>query len=99
MGASLNFKDKDLELFWESPSSFPSRGIAPNLRRTLYRKLQILDAAFVLNDLRAPPGNRLEALKGKRKGQYSIRVNDRWRLCFSWKDREAQEVEFCDYRA
>ena len=67
------------------------------LARMLYRKLQMLDAATTLNDLRVPPGNRLEKLKGDRSGQYSIRVNQRWRLCFYWRDDEATEVEFCDY--
>jgi proteic killer suppression protein len=61
------------------------------------RKLQILDAACVLDDLKVPPGNRLEALAGDRKGQYSIRVNRRWRLCFKWSNGEAKEVEFVDY--
>ena len=63
------------------------------------RKLQILDAACVLDDLKVPPGNRLEALAGDRKGQYSIRVNRQWRLCFKWSNGEAKEVEFVDYHA
>ena len=61
------------------------------------RKLEILDAAKHLNDLRVPPGNRLEALKGNRKGQHSIRINDKYRLCFLWKDGEAYDVEIVDY--
>jgi len=65
----------------------------------LMRKLQILDAACVLDDLKVPPGNRLEALAGDRKGQYSIRVNRQWRLCFKWSNGEAKEVELVDYHA
>ncbi|WP_183900152.1 type II toxin-antitoxin system RelE/ParE family toxin [Rhizobium metallidurans] len=61
------------------------------------RKLMALDAAISLDDLRVPPSNRLEALKGSRAGQHSIRVNDQWRICFVWKDGNADNVEFCDY--
>ncbi len=65
--------------------------------RPALRKLLILDAAESLEDLRIPPGNRLEKLKGDRKGQYSIRINDQWRICFVWLDGDAYEVEICDY--
>jgi proteic killer suppression protein len=61
------------------------------------RKLDQLEAAANLNDLRAPPGNRLEALKGSREGQHSIRINDQWRLCFVWKADGAYDVEIVDY--
>lgn len=61
------------------------------------RKLLILDAADTIDDLRVPPGNRLERLKGDRKGQYSIRINDQWRICFRWSGRDAVEVEIVDY--
>jgi proteic killer suppression protein len=61
------------------------------------RKLEMLDAAHRLEDLRVPPGNRLEALAGDRKGQHSIRVNDQWRLCFVWRDGGAEQVEIVDY--
>jgi proteic killer suppression protein len=61
------------------------------------RKLVMLDAASELNTLRVPPGNRLEALKGDRKGQYSIRINDQWRVCFKWKTGDAYDVEIADY--
>lgn len=57
----------------------------------------VLDAATELNTLRVPPGNRLEALKGDRKGQYSIRINDQWRICFKWKTGDAYDVEIIDY--
>jgi toxin HigB-1 len=60
-------------------------------------KLLLLDASIDLNDLRVPPGNRLEKLKGDRKGQYSIRINRRWRVCFSWKKEHAYDVEIVDY--
>ena len=73
------------------------RGIAPDVARRAVRKLFLLDTVTRLEDLRVPPGNRLEALKGDRAGQHSIRVNDQWRLCFLWRDGAAYEVEFCDY--
>jgi len=61
------------------------------------RKLLVLDAAESLNDLRVPPGNRLEKLSGSRSGQHSIRVNDQWRVCFRWSDGDAHDVEIVDY--
>jgi toxin HigB-1 len=61
------------------------------------RKLLILNAAASLDDLRAPPGNRLEKLAGNRAGQYSIRINDQWRICFRWEDGDAFDVEMVDY--
>lgn len=61
------------------------------------RKLDLLDSSASLDFLRVPPGNRLEALRGDRAGQHSIRVNDQWRLCFRWIDGHAYDVEFCDY--
>ncbi len=63
----------------------------------MLRKLVSLDAADTLPDLRIPPGNRLEKLKGHRAGQYSIRINDQWRICFDWKDGDAHDVEIVDY--
>jgi proteic killer suppression protein len=60
-------------------------------------KLNALDAAFKLEDLRLPPSNRLEALKGNRKGQHSIRINDQWRICFAWQTGHAEQVEIVDY--
>lgn len=63
----------------------------------MLRKLVAVDAAEVLDDLRVPPGNRLEKLKGDRVGQHSIRVNDQWRICFRWKDGDAYDVEIVDY--
>ena len=61
------------------------------------RKLEMLDAAHRLEDLKVPPGNRLEALTGDRKGQHSIRINDQWRLCFTWHDGGADNAEIVDY--
>lgn len=61
------------------------------------RKLLMLDSAAVLDDLRTPPGNRLEALRGDRKGQHSIRINDQWRVCFLWTGSDAENVEIVDY--
>jgi proteic killer suppression protein len=68
-----------------------------NIESAARRKLEYLDAAGALDDLRAPPGNRLEALEGDRAGQFSIRINDQFRLCFGWKDGDAYGVEICDY--
>ena len=73
-----------------------SRRLPPDIQRTTRRKLLQLDAATQLQDLRAPPGNRLEPLKGGRAGQYSIRINDQWRICFRWESG-AHEVEIVDY--
>lgn len=67
------------------------------IQRRALRKLILLHAAHRLNDLRVPPGNRLEELSGNRKGQHSIRVNDQWRVCFMWEDGDAYEVEIVDY--
>ena len=61
------------------------------------RKLKLLDAAVSLESLRVPPGNRLEALRGDRRGQWSVRINDQWRICFRWKDSDALDVEIVDY--
>lgn len=67
------------------------------IERQARRKLLILDSAGSLNDLRVPPGNRLEALKGDRRGQHSIRINEQWRICFVWRDAGAENVEIVDY--
>jgi proteic killer suppression protein len=75
-----------------APKGFPS-----NIIRSALRKLAMIDEARRLEDLLAPPGNRLEALKGDRKGQHSIRINDQWRVCFIWSDGGADQVEIVDY--
>lgn len=68
-----------------------------NIEAVARRKLRQLEIASRLDDLRVPPGNRLEALKGRRSGQYSIRINDQWRVCFRWTDSGAEDVEIVDY--
>jgi proteic killer suppression protein len=75
----------------------PSLRFSQDIQRAARRKLDILDAAESLGDLRVPPSNRLEKLAGRRKGQYSIRINDQWRICFQWRERDAYEVEIVDY--
>ena len=75
----------------------PVRRLPSDLLRTMLRKLVVLDAAELLDELRVPPGNRLEKLKGKRLGQHSMRVNDQWRICFRWRDGDAYDVEIVDY--
>jgi len=74
-----------------------SRKLPPDIQRPARRKLEVLNAAETLQDLLNPPSNHLEKLSGSRKGQYSIRINDRWRICFVWKDGDAYSVEIVDY--
>lgn len=83
----------------ETEALFHSRSVPRfrNIERVARRKLLQLHAATVLNSLRVPPGNQLELLKGDRKGQHSIRINDQWRVCFRWKDDGAYDVEIVDY--
>jgi toxin HigB-1 len=73
------------------------RRLGPDVQRMANRKLLMLDAAETINDLRIPPGNRLEQLKGTRAGQHSIRINDQWRICFRWTSAGAHDVEITDY--
>ncbi|MDE0387543.1 MAG: type II toxin-antitoxin system RelE/ParE family toxin [Rhodospirillales bacterium] len=73
------------------------RSLPASIRQRARTKLLVLDAAGRLEDLREPPGNRLEALRGDRRGQHSIRVNDRWHICFVWRDGSAWNVEIVDY--
>ena len=74
-----------------------SRKLPETIQKTAHRKLLMIDAATNLNDLRMPPSNHLEKLKGKRKEQYSIRVNDQWRICLNWENGNAYRVEIIDY--
>ena len=74
-----------------------SRKFQPSIQQIARRKLEILDATEVLQDLRIPPSNHLEKLSGDRKGQYSIRINKQWRICFEWRDGDAYSVEIVDY--
>jgi proteic killer suppression protein len=90
------FADKRTEaLFIEARAT----RVASDLARRAFRKLEAIHAATRLDDLKVPPGNRLEALRGNRRGQHSIRVNDQWRLCFRFVEGDAYDVEFCDYHA
>lgn len=73
------------------------KGFPPDLVRPAQRKLAMIAAAPTLDALRQPPGNRLEALKGDRAGQHSVRINDQWRICFVWRDGAAHDVEIVDY--
>jgi proteic killer suppression protein len=75
----------------------PAKAGWASVDRIALRKLDMLDAAARLEDLRSPPGNRLEALKGDRSGQHSIRINNQWRICFTWRNGDAEEVEIVDY--
>ena len=74
-----------------------SRKLPPDVQRVARRKLEVLDAAEKLEDLRITPSNRLEKLLGKREGQHSIRINDQWRICFRWREGNAYDVEIVDY--
>ena len=89
-----SFADQETERVWDGSGS---RRLPPAIQPVARRKLRMLAAAASLDDLRVPPGNRLEALKGRRLGQFSIRINDQWRICFRWRDGEAYEVAIVDY--
>jgi len=88
-----SFGDRETEKFWESETSRRLAGI----ERVALRKLIKLHAAEALDDLKVPPGNRLEALSGSRSGQFSIRINRQWRICFRWSQGNAFDVEIVDY--
>ena len=89
-----NFADKKAEKIWGGTAS---RRLPADIQAVARRKLRMLGNASVLEDPRIPPANRLEALTDSRKGQYSIRINDQWRLCFRWIDGDAHDVEIVDY--
>lgn len=89
-----SFADRDTARLFDRE---PVRRFPVGLQRTMLRKLVVLDAADALQDLRSPPGNRLEKLQGDRAGQHSIRVNDQWRICFRWREGDAHDVEIVDY--
>ena len=74
-----------------------SKKLPTDIQKIAFRKLRMLNRATILNDLKVPPGNRLEPLHGERKGQYSIRMNEQWRLCFRWIEKDVQDVEIIDY--
>ena len=88
------FHDNDTLKVWKGAVS---RRLPNTIQAVARRKLRMLNNARTLEDLRVPPANRLEPLKGRRKGQYSIRINDQWRICFVWKNGNADRVEICDY--
>jgi toxin HigB-1 len=89
-----SFSDKDTERVWQRQRS---KRLDPTTQRAALRKLLILDAADQIGDLRIPPGNRLEKLKGDRANTYSIRINDQWRICFRWTNAGPEDVEIVDY--
>ena len=87
-------RDKDTESIFRRERV---KRFSIQIQKLVQRKLDLLDGADAVEDLRIPPGNRLEKLSGNRRGQYSIRVNDRWRICFCWKSGQATDVEIVDY--
>ena len=89
-----SFGDRETEKVFERERS---RKLPTDVQRRAHRKLLLVDAAEALDDLRVPPGNRLERLFGQRAGQYSIRVNQQWRICFRWSRGDAYDVEITDY--
>ena len=88
------FASKETETIWQGRVS---KKLPTDIQQVARRKLRMLNNAVTLNDLRIPPANRLEALRGDRKGQYSIRINDQWRICFAWEQGDAYYVEIVDY--
>jgi proteic killer suppression protein len=88
------FADRHTENVW---NRIPVRRWSVAVQRAAYRKLLIIDAAETPQDLNIPPGNRLEKLAGDRRGQHSIRINDQWRICFYWRNGDAEKVEITDY--
>lgn len=89
-----NFKDKETQKIFERQRS---RKLPSDIQQVALRKLRMLNRAETLQDLRVPPANRLERLVGNRDGQYSIRINDQWRICFEWQDGDSLNVEIVDY--
>jgi proteic killer suppression protein len=89
-----SFRDDETATIWAGRRS---RRLPPDIQAVALRKLRLINNAKRLDDLRVPPGNRLESLKQDRQGQHSIRINDQWRICFVWRDNNAHEVEIVDY--
>jgi len=89
-----SFANSETEKLWQG---IRSRRLPPDIQKRALVKLQLIDAAVELAFLRLPPGNRLEALRGDRAGQHSIRINDQWRVCFVWNGTDAEQVEITDY--
>jgi proteic killer suppression protein len=90
----VSFRERETEKLWRSGGG---RRFPAALRLRAFKKLAILNAAITLDNLNVPPGNRLEALRGERSGQHSIRINDQYRVCFLWRDGNAYDVEIVDY--
>lgn len=90
----VNFRCKETEKIW---SGVVSRKFPREIQDIARRKLRMLNNAALLDDLRVPPGNRLEPLRGNRAGQHSIRINDQWRICFAWRPGQATDVEIVNY--
>lgn len=91
-----SFKDEESELIWKGQFSKKIK-LPSQLHNVARRKLRMIAAATTQGTLKVPPNNRLEALKGDREGQWSIRINDQWRICFKWQNGNAHEVEITDY--
>jgi toxin HigB-1 len=89
-----SFRDRETALVWQG---LRSRRLPPDIQAVALRKLRMLNNARIVEDMRVPPGNRLEQLKGERRGQWSIRINSQWRICFRWSDGGADDVEIVDY--
>ena len=89
-----SFQDRETEKIFQRQFA---RQLPQDIQRNARRKLEVLDAAETLEDLRLPPANRLEKLSSDREGQYSIRINDQWRVCFTWREGNAYRVEIVDY--
>jgi len=88
------FKDAETEKIYQRERS---RKLPPDIQQVALRKLRMVNNSINLNDLRVPPANRLEKLSGNRAGQYSVRINDQWRICFEWRGSDALNVEITDY--
>jgi toxin HigB-1 len=88
------FKDAPTQKIYQRQ---PSRKLPPDIQQVALRKLRMINNATSLTDLRVPPANRLEKLSGDRAGQWSIRINDQWRVCFVWRESDAYDVEIVDY--
>ena len=89
-----SFRKKETEKIWHGQRS---RRLPQDIQQIARRKLRMINNARSLNDLRVPPANRLEALRGNRAGQHSVRINDQWRICFHWSEGDALNVEIVDY--
>lgn len=90
----VSFKSKEAELIWKGTRS---KRIPPHLQDIIRRKLRMINSSVSVNDLKIPPSNHLESLKGDRCGQYSIRINDQWRICFEWDGVNARNIDIVDY--